>query len=323
MDNTNSELKRLGYMFLKNELDEANNMLTRIDSGFIKACNLILNTTGKVIVMGVGKSGHIGRKIASTFASTGTQSFFIYPTEALHGDFGMIDKHDIVILISYSGEANEFRVLLPLLATQGNSVIGITGRNESTLAKGSDALLNISIKQEACPLGLAPTSSALCTLMIGDALALTIMSHKGFSHDQFARSHPAGSLGATLLTTVNDLVEKNLKGVSCSKKHTLFDAVNSLCISGKGLIAITNNKMVEGVFTDGDFRRAIARGANLTDSVGQFMSKNFNYVDVTTKCTHALDTMSKHGITAMPVLNKEQHLIGIINIARINAAGIN
>ena len=322
MDHNNSELKRLGYTFLKNELNEASNMLTRIDSGFVKACNLVSNTVGKVIVMGVGKSGHIGRKIAATLASTGTQAFFIHPAEALHGDVGMVGKDDLVILISYSGEANEFRVLLPLLATQGNRVISITGRHDSTLAKGSDAVLNVSINQEACPLGLAPTSSALCTLMIGDALALTVMSQKGFSHDEFARSHPAGSLGAALLTTVDDVIDQNLKGISCPKENTLFDAVNNLCLSGKGLIAITDDEVVVGVFTDGDFRRAIASGADLTDGVGKYMSKNFYHVDVETMCTQALDTMSKHCITALPVMHTNMCLVGVINIAQIHAAGI-
>ncbi len=322
MNNNNSELKRLGYRFLKNELNEASNMLTRIDSGFVKACNLVANTAGKVIVMGVGKSGHIGRKIAATLASTGTQAFFIHPAEALHGDFGMVGKDDLVILISYSGEAHEFRVLLPLLATQGNRVISITGREDSTLAKGSDAVLNVAVNQEACPLGLAPTSSALCTLMIGDALALTVMSQKGFSHNEFARSHPAGSLGAALLTTVGDVIDQNLKGISCSRESSIFDAVNNLCLSGKGLIAITDNSFVVGVFTDGDFRRAIASGANLTDGVAKYMSKEFYHVDVTTMCTEALDSMSKRSITASPVLHSNQSLVSVVNIAQINAAGI-
>lgn len=322
MNYDRSELKRLGQMFLKNELDEASNMLTRIDEGFVEACHMVANTLGKVIVMGVGKSGHIARKIAATLASTGTQAFFIHPTEALHGDFGMVGKDDVVILISYSGEASEFRVLIPLLATQGNRVISITGKPDSTLAKGSDAVLNVSINQEACPLGLAPTSSALCTLMIGDALALTVMSQKGFSHDEFARSHPAGSLGAALLTTVGDVIEQNLKGISCTKDCSLFDAVNNLCLNGKGLIAITDEKLIVGVFTDGDFRRAIASGADLSDGVDKYMSKNFLHVDVATMCTQALDIMSKHSITALPVLDTNQSLVSLVNIAQIHAAGI-
>lgn len=322
MDSDNAELQRLGVMFLKNELDEASNMLTRIDDGFVDACNRILNTRGKVILMGVGKSGHIARKIAATLASTGTQAFFIHPAEALHGDFGMIGKNDLLILISYSGEASEFRVLLPLLAKQGNAVISITGNADSSLAKGSDAHLNVSINQEACPLGLAPTSSTLCTLMMGDALALTVMTQKGFSCAEFARSHPAGSLGATLLTTVADVIDKNLQGIACSKENTLLDAINNLCVNGKGLIAITANETVVGVFSDGDFRRAIASGADLSDTVGKYMSQDFYRVDGAMMCTQALEMMSRHKITALPVVNKKQYLVGLINIAQIHSAGI-
>jgi len=322
MNHNNNELRRLGYTFIKSELKEASNMLMRIDHGFVKACNLVSRAAGKVIVMGVGKSGHIGRKIAATFASTGTQAFFIHPAEALHGDFGMVGKDDVVLLISYSGEASEFRVLLPLLATQGNKVISITGGHDSTLAKGSDAILNVSVNKEACPLGLAPTSSALCTLMIGDALALTVMSCKGFSHDDFARSHPAGSLGAALLTTVGGVIDRDLKGISCTKESSLLEAVNNLCLSGKGLIAITDNESVVGVFTDGDFRRAIASGASLTDNVCKYMTKDFYHVYSATMCTQALDAMSRYSITAVPVLHTNKRLVGVVNIAQIHAAGI-
>ena len=320
--NNNSELKNIGLKFLKDEINQAKNMLTRIDNDFVEACHLLLEVKGKVIVMGVGKSGHIGRKIAATLASTGTPSFFIHPADALHGDFGMVGKDDVMILISYSGEANEFIMLLPLLVMRGNKIISITGRKDSTLAKKSDAILNVSIEKEACPLGLAPTSSALCTLMMGDALALTIMSKKEFTENEFALSHPAGSLGASLLTTVNDIIDKDLHNVSCSPQSTLFDAVNSLCLNGKGLIAVTNENTVIGVFSDGDFRRAIALGANLTDSIGKYMSKKFVYSNPETLCSKALNMMYKHQVTALPIINENKKLISLINIYQINSKGI-
>jgi len=322
MNNESENIKKLGITFLRDELIEANHMLERIDDEFVNACRILSTTKGKVVVMGIGKSGHIGKKIAATFASTGTQAFFIHPTEALHGDLGMVGKDDSTLLISYSGEANEFRILLPLLAAQGNKVISITGNKNSTLSISSDAALNVAINQEACPLGLAPTSSALCTLMMGDALALTVMSQIGFNQNDFARSHPAGSLGAKLLTTVIDVLDNQIEGTHCFTYSSLLDAVDCLCLSGKGLIAIIDDNQVVGVFSDGDFRRAIANKADLNENVDQYMSKNFHYIDANAMCTHALDSMNTNHITALPVLHQNHHLIGIVSVAQIHAAGI-
>ncbi|WED25926.1 KpsF/GutQ family sugar-phosphate isomerase [Vibrio sp. DW001] len=322
MNIESEHIKKLGITFLRDELIEANHMLERIDDEFVNACRILSTTKGKVVVMGVGKSGHIGKKIAATFASTGTQAFFIHPTEALHGDMGMIGKADSTLLISYSGEANEFRILLPLLAAQGNKVISITGNKNSTLSISSDAALNVAINQEACPLGLAPTSSALCTLMMGDALALTVMSQIGFSQNDFARSHPAGSLGAKLLTTVIDVLDNQIEGTHCFTYSSLLDAVDCLCLSGKGLIAIIDDNQVVGVFSDGDFRRAIANKADLNGNVDQYMSKNFHYIGAKAMCTHALASMNTNHITALPVLHPNHHLIGIVSVAQIHAAGI-
>ncbi|UGA54049.1 KpsF/GutQ family sugar-phosphate isomerase [Vibrio sp. VB16] len=322
MNNESENIQKLGITFLRDELIEANHMLERIDDEFVNACRILSTTKGKVVVMGIGKSGHIGKKIAATFASTGTQAFFIHPTEALHGDLGMVGKDDSTLLISYSGEANEFRILLPLLAAQGNKVISITGNKNSTLSISSDAALNVAINQEACPLGLAPTSSALCTLMMGDALALTVMSQIGFNQNDFARSHPAGSLGAKLLTTVIDVLDNQIEGMHCFTYSSLLDAVDCLCLSGKGLIAIIDDNQVVGVFSDGDFRRAIANKADLNENVDQYMSKNFHYIYANAMCTHALDSMNTNHITALPVLHQNHHLIGIVSVAQIHAAGI-
>ncbi|MFC1234381.1 KpsF/GutQ family sugar-phosphate isomerase [Vibrio sp. F74] len=322
MNNESENIKKLGITFLRDELTEANHMLERIDDEFVNACRILSTTKGKVVVMGIGKSGHIGKKIAATFASTGTQAFFIHPTEALHGDLGMVGKDDSTLLISYSGEVNEFRILLPLLAAQGNKIISITGNKNSTLSISSDAALNVAINQEACPLGLAPTSSALCTLMMGDALALTVMSQIGFSQNDFARSHPAGSLGAKLLTTVIDVLDNQIEGTHCFTYSSLLDAVDCLCLSGKGLIAIIDDNQVVGVFSDGDFRRAIANKADLNENVDQYMSKNFHYIDAKAMCTHALDSMNTNHITALPVLHQNHHLIGIVSVSQIHATGI-
>lgn len=248
----------LGKRVIETELNEAKALLTRLDERFSESCQAVLNCQGKVIISGIGKSGHIGKKIAASLASTGSPAFFVHPAEALHGDLGMISEGDLVVLISYSGEASEFKTMVPLIAQKGIQIIAMTGNPQSYLAEHCDFLLNVGVTQEACPLGLAPTTSTVNTLIIGDALAITTMQMRHFDQHDFARSHPGGSLGARLLTRLDQLIEHQHSSARCTPETTLSEAIGLLCETGLGLLAVVSEQRVVGVFTDGDLRRALA-----------------------------------------------------------------
>jgi arabinose-5-phosphate isomerase len=243
------------------EIDSLKEVANSIGDDFTAAVNAILETKGKLIVAGVGKSGLIGRKIAATLASTGTPSFFLHPGEAFHGDLGMVEHNDLVILISYSGETDEILKIIPFLKWNNNKIIGITGNPNSTIAKNSDCHLNVCITREACPLELAPTSSTTVTLVMGDALAIALMEARQFQHEDFARFHPGGSLGRKLLVKVKDLMRKdNLPFIDKGASFTEM----LLCMSeGKlGMVIVGTADKVEGIVTDGDLRRALLRNSD-------------------------------------------------------------
>lgn len=305
------------------ELQEAQKLLHRLDDNFIKACDIILNTSGKVVVSGVGKSGHIGHKIAASLASTGTPAFFVHPSEALHGDLGMIGEQDAVIFISYSGRAKEFEVLLPILKERGIPIIGMTGNVHSPLAVEADCVLDIHVDQEACPIGLAPTSSTLTTLMMGDALTVSLMRARGFTSEDFARSHPGGSLGAKLLKRVYHVMRTGEKLPRLHQDATVMDAMTELTRTGLGLVPIVDaQNHILGVFSDGDLRRILLKGGALSDHLEHVMTRPGYQLWDQSKAIEALDELHQHNINAAPVVNKDNELIGIINIHDLHQAGI-
>lgn len=308
---------------LKIEIEEAQGMLKRLDDSIVAACHVLLNCNGKVVVSGIGKSGHIGKKIAASLASTGTPSFFVHPLEALHGDLGVIESKDVVLLISYSGRAYELITLMPLLIENGVSVIVITGDINSPLAKQSTCVLNIKIKREACPMKLTPTSSTVNTLMMGDALTMAVMRYKGFSMEQFARFHPGGSLGARLCNRVSHIMRtgKRIAKVFCTV--TVMDAMFELSRTGLGLTAVCDNKVrVLGVFTDGDLRRWMVQGNSLNDSINAAMTAPGYYLLKEWRASVALKELYQRKITAAPVVDDFGILVGSINMHDLHQAGI-
>ena len=317
------KLLQYGRELLELELHEAQKLPARLGKDFIKACQFILSTKGKVVVSGIGKSGHIGKKIAASLASTGSPAFFMHPSEALHGDLGMVTENDVVILISYSGRAKEFHFILPILAAMNIPVIAITGGLDSPLATAAQAVLDISIEKEACPMGLAPTSSSTNTLLMGDALAIAVMRARGFKEEDFARSHPAGSLGAKLLNHVKDIMRKGDLIPKVSQSATVLDAMLELSRTGVGLVAICqdNNKIV-GVFTDGDLRRLLLKHGTLQDNIIEVMTSPGYQIPENWKAVEALKTFNDHNITAAPVVNNQGELVGALNIHDLHQAGI-
>lgn len=316
-------LLQYGRELLELELHEAQKLPNRLGKDFIKACQLVLATKGKIVVSGIGKSGHIGKKIAASLASTGSPAFFMHPSEALHGDLGMVTENDVAILISYSGRAKEFNLILPILANQNIPVIAITGGLDSPLAKSAQAVLDISIEKEACPMGLAPTSSSTNTLLIGDALAIAVMRARGFKEEDFARSHPAGSLGAKLLNHVKDVMRTGDLIPKVPKTATVFDAMLELSRTGVGLVAIIDeNNKIFGVFTDGDLRRLLLKNGTLQDCIMQVMTSPGYQIPENWKAVEALKLFNDHNITAAPVVNTEGELVGALNIHDLHQAGI-
>lgn len=318
-----NELIRYGREALEIEIKEAQKLPERINEQFVKACELILATEGKVVVSGIGKSGHIGHKIAASLASTGTPAFFVHPAEALHGDLGMIDKKDIVIFISYSGRAKEFDLITPLLKEMNVPIIAITGGLNSPLAQSADSVLDVSVDCEACPIGLAPTSSAVNTLMMGDALTIALMRHHNFGQEDFARSHPGGSLGAKLLNRVHNLMRVGERLPKVNDKATIMDAMMELSRTGLGLVAVcdSTDKLL-GVFTDGDLRRSLVKGHDLKEVVLPVITRPGFRLPEHWKAGEALEALHAHHISAAPVVNIEGKLVGALNIHDLHQAGI-
>ncbi|OCG41803.1 arabinose-5-phosphate isomerase GutQ [Gilliamella sp. Bif1-4] len=317
------KLLQYGRELLELEIHEAQKLPNRLGKDFVNACQLILTTKGKVVVSGIGKSGHIGKKIAASLASTGSPAFFMHPSEALHGDLGMITQNDVAILISYSGRAKEFNLILPIITEMQVPVIAITGGLDSPLARSAQAILDISIEKEACPMGLAPTSSSTNTLLMGDALAIAVMRARGFKEEDFARSHPAGSLGAKLLNHVKDVMRIGDRVPKIPQTATVFDAMLELSRTGVGLVAICqdNNKIV-GVFTDGDLRRLLLKNGTLQDNIMDVMTSLGHRIPESWKAVEALKLFTDHNITAAPVVNNNGELVGVLNIHDLHQAGI-
>ncbi|MGH8183279.1 MAG: KpsF/GutQ family sugar-phosphate isomerase [Rhodanobacteraceae bacterium] len=291
-------------------------LAARIDGDFSKACGLILACPGRVVVSGMGKSGHIARKIAATLASTGTPSFFVHPGEASHGDIGMIMSHDVLLLLSNSGETEEILTILPFLKRQGNALIAMTGNPRSTLARDADAHLDASVSNEACPLGLAPTASTTAALVLGDALAIALLEARGFTADDFARSHPAGALGRRLLK-ISDVMHT---GDAIPRVHadaTLTEALMEMSRKGLGMTAIVDdNGLLLGVFTDGDLRRSLDdHGVDMRAApVSRAMSRHPKVIGPGKLAAEAAQLMETYKIHALLVVDDTQHVVGALNI---------
>ena len=294
-------MKEIAKRVFNIEIESLRFVADAIDDEFTRVVDAILNASGKVIVIGIGKSGIIGKKIAATFASTGTPGFFLHPGEAFHGDLGMVGANDIVILISYSGETDEVLKLIPFLQWNKNVIIGITGNPNSTVAKNSQCHLNICIQQEACPLALAPTSSTTAALVMGDALAVALMESRNFQHEDFARFHPGGSLGRKLLVRVKDLMRTdNLPFINEDASFTEL----LLCMSeGRlGMVIVGDTRHVKGIITDGDLRRALVRNPDTSQlMVTDMMTKTPVFVDENEFIHNAEQLMIDKKITAVLV----------------------
>lgn len=291
-------------------------LIERIDESFLRALSLILNCHGRVIVSGIGKSGHVGRKIASTLASTGTPSFFVHPAEASHGDLGMITSNDVLLALSNSGESAELLNILPSIKRQGAKVIAMTGKPESTLARDADVHLNAGVTQEACPLNLAPTASTTAALALGDALAVALLDARGFGAEDFARSHPGGSLGRRLLIRVRDVMRTGEAIPTVVPEARVADAAREISRGGIGMtVVVTPERRVTGIFTDGDLRRAIVKGLDLqTLTVADVMTGIPRLTSPEKLVAEVVEMMDKHRINQIPVVDSDGVLIGALNM---------
>ena len=309
------DIKKLAQEVFEIESKEIANLSKRLTDDFEKAINAILQSSGKLIVSGMGKSGIIGKKIAATLASTGTPSFFLHPGEAYHGDLGMIEENDIVLLISNSGETDEVLKLIPFLKHQKNCTISMSGNDDSTLAKNTNYHLNIAVDKEACPLFLAPTSSTTATLVMGDALAVTLMKLRDFKEENFAKFHPGGSLGRRLLTTVGDVMKKkNLPIIS--SQATIKEVIQRISEGKLGLVVIIDNNKIIGIITDGDIRRTMESREKdfFSLKAEDLMGNHPKLIYDTDKLISASNIMSQHKINSLLVVNESNDLVGVVQV---------
>ncbi|TNE78280.1 MAG: KpsF/GutQ family sugar-phosphate isomerase [Gammaproteobacteria bacterium] len=296
----------------------------RIGDTFERACHLALQCKGRVIVTGMGKSGHIGRKIAASLASTGTPSFFVHPGEASHGDLGMITDNDVVLALSNSGSTAEVVTLLPLIKRMGIALISMTGNPDSILAKASEAHLDVSVPSEACPLGLAPTTSTTATLAMGDALAIALLEARGFTAEDFAFSHPGGALGRKLLLKVEDIMHSGKELPQVGETTPLKHALLEMTSKGFGMTTVVNgNGELIGVFTDGDLRRAVDQDVDINNTqIGQRTKHGCKSVHREVLAAEALKIMEDNKITALVVEDSSHHPIGVLHMHDILRAGV-
>ncbi len=296
---------------------------TRIDSAFEGACELIMASPGRVAILGIGKSGHVGRKIAATLASTGTPAVFVHPAEAGHGDLGMITEQDVVVAISNSGTTEEIMTLLPVLKRKGIPLIGLTGATESPLAHECRYVLDVGVKEEACPLGLAPTSSTTAALVMGDALAMALLEARGFSEEDFAISHPGGRLGRKLLVKVEDVMHTGDSIPRVTAHTSLADALVEMSRKGFGMTTVVEAEEIIGVFTDGDLRRCLDAGKNLhATRVADVMSANFKHITASALAAEAANIMQKSQVYVLVVTDSDHRLSGILKMHDLLQANV-
>jgi len=311
---------------LKVEAQSILDLAERVDERFSRAVDLLYSCRGRVVLMGMGKSGLVGRKIASTFASTGTPSFFLHPAEGLNGDFGMLAREDVVMAISNSGETRELLEVLPLIKRYGNRLIALTGNLKSSLAKAGDICLDIHVKEEACPLGLAPTASTTAVLALGDALAITLMEKKGFRKEDFALLHPGGTLGKRLLLKVENLMHGGDALPRVLEKALMKEAIFEITSKRLGVTAVCNQDGgLVGVITDGDLRRALEKFSDVVHrQVSEVMTRNPKWIEKDALAAKAVQRMEEYSITSLFVLNhgEDRVPVGVIHLHDLLKAGI-
>ncbi len=297
------------------ELAAIKTLQTRINKDFSTACELLLQCQGRVIVIGMGKSGHIGNKIAATLASTGTPAFFVHPAEASHGDLGMIVKDDVVICISNSGNTEEIIAILPVIKRLGIAMISLTGNPLSELAKTATINLDVSVEKEACPLNLAPTASTTATLVMGDAIAIALLKARGYTENDFALTHPSGSLGRRLLLTVRNLMHSDQQIPKVTPDTTIRDALLEMTQKRLGMTTVSSDGSLAGVFTDGDLRRAIDNNIDIAKvTISELMSNCSKTVTPETLAYDALNLMEANKITSLVVINDKRIIVGVLHM---------
>ena len=321
---TNDELLALAGNVLDIEARAVQALKSRLNENFVAACELCLDTPGRVVVTGMGKSGHVSNKIAATLASTGTPAFFMHPAEASHGDLGMITSQDLLIAISYSGETAEVVTILPMVKRMGARLLSITGNPRSTMAEAADVHLDISVAEEACPLNLAPTASTTATLAMGDALAVALLKKRGFTAEDFARSHPSGSLGKRLLLRVSDVMRTGDRIPAVTAEVSLRDALLEMTDKGLGMTAIVDEQhKILGIYTDGDLRRTLDDGGDIRETIiRDVMHVNCKTVGADILAAEALHMLEENKITGLLVAEDDGTLVGALNIHDLFREGL-
>ena len=327
MNISNQQWINWGKKVIEIESNALKKLLESINEQFVAACKLIISCQGRVIVTGMGKSGHIGRKIAATLASTGTPAFFVHPAEASHGDLGMITNKDVIIILSNSGQTDEILSILPLFKRLKLPLICITGEQDSALAKCANVNLHINVEQEACVLGLTPTASTTASIAIGDAIAMSVLQARGFTKEDFALSHPGGRLGKRLLVKIEDIMRTDSDIPIVCESAKLTDAIVEITRKCLGMTTIVQKNTpctIVGIFTDGDLRRIIDRGVNNLSNINikDVMTNKFKYISSDKLAIEALNTMEKYKILSLPVINPDGKLIGALNMHDLFKAGV-
>jgi arabinose-5-phosphate isomerase len=300
---------------IQTEADSVLKLKDRIDQNFDEVCQILKNCMGKVVLIGMGKSGHIAKKISSTLASTGTPAFYLHPAEAGHGDLGMISHDDVVIMISYSGESDEIISLLPGIKRMNVSIISMTGNAKSLIASSSDFHIDISVDNEACPNNLAPTSSTTATLVMGDAIAVSLMSLNNFTSEDFAMSHPSGSLGRRLLTLVSSIMKSGKDIPKVNKDTLLIDSLLVMSEKALGMVLIAENEKLVGIFTDGDLRRVLGSNVDFQKlTIQDVMTKDCKSIKPQEPALNAMQLMEKYSLNSLPVVDSSSNIVGAINM---------
>ena len=319
------KLLSMAESVIRIEADAVAGLQSRIDATFADACRILLACQGRIVVCGIGKSGHVGAKLAATLASTGSPAFFVHAAEASHGDLGMFKHNDVLIAVSYSGNSNELMTLIPGVKRLSIPIISLCGEADSPLAQASDITLSTRVEREACPLGLAPTASTTATLALGDALAIALLGARGFTEEDFARSHPGGRLGRRLLIKVHDVMFTGAQLPVCQDSTTLSQALVEISSKGLGMVAlITDNGELSGIFTDGDLRRTLEKNTDVrTQPIAEVMTRHPATIDSKALAINAVARMQQLKITSLPVLHDdEQTLIGVITMHALLAARV-
>jgi arabinose-5-phosphate isomerase len=308
-------LTEIAKSVIQTEADSILLLNDRIDQNFDDACQLLASCQGKVILIGIGKSGHIAKKIASTFSSTGTPSFFMHPSEAGHGDLGMVNYNDVLVIISYSGESEEILTLLPGIKRLNVPIISMTGNAQSSIAESSAFHLDVSVEKEACPHNLAPTSSTTVALVMGDAIAISLISAHNFTSDDFAMSHPSGALGRRLLTFVSSIMKTGKDIPIVSVETSLLDSLLVMSQKALGMVLIADNNKLIGIFTDGDLRRAIESNTNFQElTIQKVMTRNCKSIGANEPALKAIEMMEKFSLNSLPVVDSDNQVVGALNM---------